>query len=347
MFPDDFAYTSGGNANAVPKCSSPELDSDSLSARETPDGGDQVDFRLVKYVKWNVPSADAAVTEIEGQLPIRRAVAREILPDNETMRLKKSMGPSHKRRHSRKASFEIGSAVDEAPIPTSDSELDEKTKAQASSRCSTFSVETSSEKPDTEHLVLSELYRESYLDELDDTSSIDQERGRIPYERQTMRHGAGDQAPLMARHKISDITEAVHARSARSSTDVTALKILSRGGLNGRTGAYNDPKAFGDGRGFTVSPLPSASQLRAARAARHSSDSDSETVDSISMFESGYSDMIPIGQSGLVVDCWARDAAENPCSTCEEIEPRFKWLRRSVAPFTAIAGAFLVSLASM
>lgn len=334
MFPDDCALR-GGNALRSP---SPELDSDCLSSRETPEGTPR-DVPLVKYVKWGVPQEDAGL-ESDGQRYMRRAVPREILPDSETVRLRKSLS-SKKRRHRRKPSYEIGSAVETAALMTSDSELDERSKWPASARCSPFSVETSSEKPDIETMsTLSELYRESYVFS-DDASDI--ESTRLSFENQSMRRSK--EVPLSRRHvgsKISDIAEAVQKRSARSSTDVTALKILGSRGLNSRTGIYDNPKSMGE-RGFTVSPLPSASQLRAAKAAQHSydSDSDSETVDSVSYIDSGYSDMIG-GCANPSTDCWARVAAENPYSTCDELQPRFKWLRRSVGPFTALAGAFLV-----
>lgn len=343
MFPDDYTLVSGRPANALLRSPSPELDSDCFSARETPEGTPPSDVPLVKYVKWNVPQGDAVV-DSDGQRPMRRAVAREILPDSETVRLRKSLS-SKKRRHRRKPSLEIDSAVDRTAVATSDSELDDRSKWPAASRCSPVSLETASEKPDIETMsTLSELYRESY-GYSDDGS--DHESMRLSFESQSMRRSKGDLPSATPRgcHKISDIAEAVQKRSARASTDITALKILGSRGLNSRTGTYDNHKSFGE-RGFTVSPLPSVSQLRAAKAAQHSYDSDSETVDSVSLMDSGYSDMIG-GCSNVLTDCWAREAAENPCSTCDELQPRFKWLRRSVGPFTALAGAFLVSLASM
>lgn len=330
MFPDDSALR---GSNALLRSPSPELDSDCLSSRETPEGTPRIDVPLVKYVKWGVPQGDPGL-DSDGQM--RRAVPREILPDSETARLRKSLS-SKKRRHRRKPSFEIGCAVENGALATSDSELDDRSK-WASARCSPFSVESSSEKPDIETMsTLSELYRESYVFS-DDASDI--ESTRLSFENQSMRRSKEVPQRRHVGSKISDIAEAVQKRSARSSTDYTALKILGSRGLNSRTGMYDNPKTVGE-RGFTVSPLPSASQLRAAKAAQHSYDSDSETDDSVSFMDSGYSDMIG-GCANPTTDCWARVAAENPYSTCDELQPRFKWLRRSVGPFTALAGAFLV-----
>lgn len=332
MFPDDLSL-GGDKEDRMLQSPSPEIDLESLSARTTPEGRFSLEIPLVKYVKWSVPTGDALG---DGEGGIRHAVPQVIPPDGETIKLKKSL--SSRKRRSRKHSFEIGSAVDNSIEMISDSELDAVSKWQMSSRCSPISLETPSEKYDAGITAVSELYGKTcYSDCPSDLESsrisLDSTRRSQDYRQAALNSHRGCQ-------RISDIAEVVHQNTSLSSADAVGLKILGSRGLNSRSGNYDDPRTYGE-RGFTISPLPTFSQLRAANAA-HSFDSD---TDSVSERESGYSDMM-VGYSKAVTDGWAREA-DPPSSRASELQPRFQWLRRSVGPFTAIAGAFLVSLASM
>lgn len=337
MFPDDYGYDLGTIPGSIMTgASSPELDSDYYSSAIGTPEGNPGDVTLVRYVKWNVPTADAAAGR-DGPIPVRKAVPLEIPPDKETLRVQKQLS-GRRRRSSGKYSFEIGSAVDYSAMPTSDSELDEKSKWQALSRCSPFSA--TSDQPDFEGIqALSELYNQSY--------PFSDDSPRYPKERlsfgQSMRETASGTGRDFRKdgQRISGIAEAAQKSSARSSSDITALKILGSRGLSSRNDNHVDIKGADGQRRIIISPLPTARQLLAAKAA-HSHDTDSESADS-SILDSGYSDMIG-GYSNVTSDLWSREAAENPRSSCDHLEPpKNTWLKRSVAPFTVVAGAILVT----
>jgi len=365
MFPDDYTLASGRAVKTMLESPSPEVDSECFSPRDTPEAPspEQPNVQLVRYVRLGVPNKAEMANEapVDGGRSVRQAISSEIPPDSETLTLKNALCTKSRRRSGNHGNnFEIPSTKDRNVQKSSNIEREIKEKwKRATSYASKKAKETmkpvNSDRdlespfgakwyPEVQH---SYPKSESSVEELDD---IEEEEAlncmnRIKYTKVgSRRHrgmeysGADGLTPTEPR-RIPDIEKIVQQQSVNSSSGRTVLQISGSAVPPTRAPITNTRARA------TISPLPTTEQLKAAKAVYNGYRPDSSSTCSGSGMTSGYSDMLACSPG--IVDHWTREAEANPCSEYDELQPRFSWLKRSVAPFTAIAGAILVSVASM
>eukprot|EP00210_Caulerpa_lentillifera_P001815 g1745.t1 len=373
MFPDDYTLASGRAVKSMLESPSPELGSECNSPRDTPEAAspEEPNVRLVKYVRFYLPNGQEALNEAkaEGSRSVRQAISSEIPPDSETLTLMKSLSSKPRRRSGTKnVTFEIPQTVDKSAPTMSNTEREIKLKwKQAASLASKKAKEVMKQdtmKQENSDRELESPFGARWYPELqspspypksDSSNDQDFDEESMKYLIKCTRLGSarnrekefiGGFEPMTKEgHRIADIEKIVQKQSIKLSSDQSPLQVTLKNTTKKAPRDFPGALTKDNRAAATISPLPSPEQLKAARAVYKGYRIDSDSTCSESGLTSGYSDMLPYSPGAE--DQWTREAAANPYSEYDELQPRFSWLKRSVAPVTAIAGAILVSVASM
>eukprot|EP00210_Caulerpa_lentillifera_P006841 g6540.t1 len=374
MFPEDYNLPSGRAVKSIMDSPTPDLSSDGGSPRETPEAlspDQDLNFTGVTYIKWILPRGtesnnnEASNITTEGGRSVKQAVCFEIPPDPETLSLKKSLSSktrTRRRSSHQSTSFDYTSRVDRGgggggcTNPNPNIETKNKWQRINSLPC---------RKPSTDAAKLPEIHdrnEKSLLaskwhphpnnptpksDSVNESSNKEDAVLKMFKGIETVKK-SGQKTSEFDSHKdgrrIPDIEKIVGKQHSSEKSSSSALH-LNGGDSKPPRGIVHSPDNERRA-GFTISPLPTAEQLKTARAVHNGCRTDSESACSGSGLNSGYSDSM-LTCSTSVIDSWTRKASMNPCSDFDEVPSRFAWLRKSVVPLTALAGFILVSVASI
>lgn len=364
MFPENYNLPSGRAVKTIMDSSSPDTSLESFSPRDTPDLSltpENPIVTTVRYVKLNVPRGTEAENEApgEGGRHVRHAISCEIPPDAETLSLKKSLSSKPRRRSSfRGTSFDSSSSFSKtnrgtAPDPNPNLETKEtwkRTNSFTSKKPSEVkqreTSERNEERPFGPKWYPYEKHSDAPREHLADAKDALKRFEKIKFTRATSERALKrDQSGFDSRkdgRRISDITKILQTHTTRTNSEsTTSPRDKSKTPKGSIHSPDNEPRG-----GCTISPLPTAEQLKAAKAVYNGCRTDSESACSGSGRNSGYSDSF-LTCSASVVDSWTRKAVANQCSDFDELPSRFAWLKRSVFPLTALAGFILVSITTM